>query len=237
MTGKEAWKIQRKSDAYNENEHSYASAVLWHKGQDAYLVVHGNDYTTAHRLSDGSEIWRVGDLNPQAGPKRYHPTLRFVASPGVAPDLIVIPTAKHGPVVAVKPDANGLIVDGSPHQQWRLPKDTPDVPSPLIHGGLVYLCGEDSTVGIHCVDAQTGKELYKRRLHSSLYRASAVYADGKVYFTARDGTVSVVKAGPAFELLAENKLNDVISASPVVSNGRIYLRGFEALYAIGAANK
>ena len=106
-----------------------------------------------------------------------------------------------------------------------------------IHGGLVYLCGEDSTVGIHCVDAQTGKELYNKRLHSSFYRASPVYADGKVYFTARDGTVSVVKAGPTFELLAENKLNDVISASPVVSNGRIYLRGFEALYAIGSKSK
>jgi len=65
------------------------------------------------------------------------------------------------------------------------------------------------------------------------YRASPVYADGKIYCTARDGTISVVKAGPKFQLLALNKLPDQLAASPAISNGRIYLRGFEALYAIG----
>ena len=47
-----------------------------------------------------------------------------------------------------------------------------------------------------------------------------------------DGTVSVVKAGPKFELLATNRLKDDFSASPVIANGRIYLRVFKALYAI-----
>ena len=66
------------------------------------------------------------------------------------------------------------------------------------------------------------------------YRASPVYADGKVYLTSRGGTVSVVKAGPKFELLATNKLPDEISASPAIADGRIYLRGFKALYAVGS---
>ena len=58
-------------------------------------------------------------------------------------------------------------------------------------------------------------------------------ADGKIYVTARDGTVSVVKAGPKFEVLSKNKIKDQLTASPVLSNGHIYLRGFKALYAIG----
>ena len=58
-----------------------------------------------------------------------------------------------------------------------------------------------------------------------------------VYLTARDGTVTVVKAGPKFEALAENKLPDEIAASPAVSGGRIYLRGFKTLYAIGTPGK
>jgi hypothetical protein len=43
----------------------------------------------------------------------------------------------------------------------------------------------------------------------------------------------VVKAGPKFELLAKNNLLESMSSSPVISNGRIYLRTFETLYAIG----
>ena len=113
---------------------------LWHNGKDAYLITHGNDYAIAHRLEDGSEIWRVGDLNPKA---KYNPTLRFVASPVATPDLIVVPSAKNGPVVGLKPDASGLVTAGSQFEQWRRPNNTPDVPSPLVHDGLVYLCREN----------------------------------------------------------------------------------------------
>jgi outer membrane protein assembly factor BamB len=231
-TGKDVWKVKRPSDARAENEHSYASPCLWHNDKDEYLIIHGCDYATAHRLSDGSEIWRLGDLNPK---DRYNPTLRFVASPVAVAELIVIPSAKSGPVVGVKPEARGMITTGSSFEQWRLPRNTPDVPSPLVHDGLVYLCRENGV--LICLDAKTGKEIYQQRLHGARYRASPVYADGKVYCTARDGVISVVKAGPEFQLLATNRLPDQIAASPVISNGRVYLRGFETLYAIGREGK
>jgi outer membrane protein assembly factor BamB len=232
-TGAEVWKVARKSDAVGESKDSYATPVVWHNGKEAYLVIQGNDYATAHRLSDGGEIWRVGGLNSFTG--RYDRSLRFVTSPVATPDLIVVPSAKGGPVVGVKPDARGLIQAGSPQEQWRRPKGTPDVPSPLVHDGLVYLCGERGV--LTCLDAKTGAELYSQRIHSARYRASPVYADGKVYLTARDGTVTVVKAGPKFEVLAVNKLPDQISASPAVADARIYLHAFKALYAIGPAAK
>jgi outer membrane protein assembly factor BamB len=227
-TGKEVWKVRRESDARAECEQSYASPCLWHNGQEEYLIVHGCDYATGHRLTDGSEVWRVGELNPAT---KYNRTLRFVASPVAAEDLIVVPSAKNGPVVAVKPDAKGLVAPGGEYEQWRRPHNTPDVPSPLIHDGLVYLCRESGV--LMCMDARTGKELYQQRLHPARYRASPVYADGKIYCTARDGTITVVKAGPVFEQLAVNKVHDEIAASPVISNGRIYLRGFQNLYAVG----
>jgi len=227
-TGEEVWKVARPSDGRGEGEHSYASPCLWHDGQEAYLVVHGCDYATAHRLSDGSEIWRLGDLNPK---QEYNATLRFVASPVAVADLIVVPTAKSGPVIGVKPAAKGMITAGSSSERWRLPRNTPDVPSPLVHDGLVYLCREMGV--LICLDAKTGREVYQERLHGARYRASPVYADGKIYCTARDGVISVVKAGTHFELLATNRLPDQIAASPAISNGRIYVRGFEALYAIG----
>jgi outer membrane protein assembly factor BamB len=231
-TGKEVWKVARPSDAEDESMEAYTSACLWHNDKDAYLVVLGCDYATAHRLSDGGELWRLAGLNPKA---RYQYAFRIIASPVAVPDLIVVPTARNGQVVAVKPEARGLIKPGSPSERWRKLKGSPDVPSPLIHDGLVYLCRENGV--LHCWDARTGKPLYEKALHRALYRASPVYADGKVYLTARDGTFSVVKAGPKFELLATNRLPEEFSASPAVANGRIYLRGFRNLYAIQESAK
>ena len=57
--------------------------------------------------------------------------------------------------------------------------------------------------------------------------------DGKVYITSRDGMVTVLQAGREFKVLAKNKLAGGLTASPAPSNGRIYLRTHEALYAIG----
>ena len=61
-----------------------------------------------------------------------------------------------------------------------------------------------------------------------------VYGDGKIYLTARDGVVTVVKAGREFEILASNDVEEDISASPVISNKTLYLRSYDALYAIKA---
>jgi outer membrane protein assembly factor BamB len=229
-TGKEIWKVARKSDGYGENEHSYASPCLWHHGPDAYLVTHGNDYAIAYRLNDGSEIWRAGDLNPK---ENYRPDLRFVASPVATEDLIVVPTAKSGAVVGVRPDATGLVTPGTTGEVWRMERNSPDVPSPLVVNGLVYLCRETGV--LMCLDAKTGKQLYSQRTHTERHRASPVYGDGKVYLTARDGVFTVIKVGPTYNVLATNHLEDHFTASLAISNGRIYLRGFDSLYAIGTA--
>lgn len=229
-TGKELWKVDRKSDGHSECLHSYASPCLWFRGREARLITHGNDYAIAHHLADGSEAWRLGDLNPKA---RYNSTLRFVASPVAVENLIVVPTAKNGVVVGVKPDAAGQLSAGASGEAWRLPSGTPDVPSPVVYEGRVYLCRENGV--LTCLDAATGKQLYSDRAHSQTYRASTVAADGKIYLTAKDGTVTVVQAGPELKILAKNKLPDQFTASPAIANGRLYLRGFEALYAIGTA--
>jgi outer membrane protein assembly factor BamB len=227
-TGQEIWRQKRKSDARNECEHSYASPVLYRDDQREFLLTHGCDYIVAHNLDDGHELWRCGELNPRG---KYNDTLRFVASPLAVPGLIVVPSAKHGPVLGLRPDAQGDISDSSKAHQWVRTKDTPDVPSPLVVDGLVYLNQENG--GVICMDAESGKELYHERAFSDRYRASPVYADGKIYLTARGGVVTVVKAGPEFEILSSNDMQEPISASPAISSGRIYLRSFEALYAIG----
>lgn len=228
--GKEVWKVKRDSDGRAECEHSYASVTLWKDGDKAYLISHGNDYAVAHDLKDGKEIWRVGELNGANG--RYNPTLRFVASPVATPELIVVPTAKNGPVVGVKPDASGRVNGGSPGEQWRLRQGTPDVPSPLVKDGLVYLCRENGNMT--CLDAKSGEVYYSNeRTHNARHRASPLFADDKIYIASRDGVINVLQPGKKFKVLATNRLPVQITASPVVSGGRLYVRGWETLYAFG----
>jgi outer membrane protein assembly factor BamB len=226
-TGKEVWKVERKTDASGVSREAYSSPCLWNDGKRTSLVVLGCDYATGHRLDDGGELWRLGDLNPR---EKYNTELQLISSSVATPEMLLVPTSRGGPVVAVRPGATGLIQAGGPSELWRTAKITPEVPSPLVHGGLVYLARDNGL--LHCLDARTGAEVYRRRLHADHYRASPVLAAGRIYLVARDGTVSVVKAGRTFELLAANTLDDNFTASPAVANGRLYLRGFRLLYAI-----
>ncbi len=230
-TGKQIWNQPRPSDAVDECEHSYASPILYRDAQREFLLTHGADYIVGHALEDGRELWRCGGMNPK-GRGRYNNTLRFVASPVAAEGLIVAPSAKNGPVLGLSPHAQGDITATESGHVWTMPQNTPDVPSPVIHEGWVYLCRENGNLIV--LDAKTGVRQYENRTHPDRYRASPVVADGKVYLTSRDGTITVARTGKTFEKLAENVMGESISASPAISDGTIYLRTFDALYAIRA---
>jgi len=226
-TGKEIWKHVRETSAIDECKQSYASPFLYRDSKHAYVISHGADYAIAHELDTGDEIWRCGGLNAK---DNYNNTLRFVASPVGAAGLIVVPTAKGRTVVGIKPEAKGDITGSTSAIAWVMPNRTPDVPSPVIHEGRVYLCRENGVLIV--LDAKTGDKIYEERTVKDRHRASPVIAGGKLYLTARRGTVTVVKTGSTFEILAQNDLDEPITASPVVADGTLYLRSFEALYAI-----
>jgi outer membrane protein assembly factor BamB len=229
-SGKEVWKADRPSDAEAENEHSYASAMMYHDGATKLLLTHGADFIVAHDLKDGHEVWRCGGLNRRDDPSlRYDPTLRFVASPVSVPGLIIAPSAKGHPIIAIRGDGKGDITNEADKHLWTW-KKTPDVPTPVIVDDLVYLCMENGNLTV--LEAKTGKEVYTQATHRMRHRASPVYGDGKLYLTARDGKVHVIQAGREFKVLAVNDLQEDQSSSPAISNGTIYMRTFQHLWAI-----
>lgn len=226
-SGEEAWAVPRPSDAHSECEHAYASPIVYDDGSTRFLLTHGADYSVAFDLQDGRELWRVGGLHPA---DRYDPTLRFVSSPVAADGMIVVPSAKQGFTVAVKPNGEGNITGKQEYYHWTFAV-TPDVPSPLILDDYVYLCRENGN--LICLDRKTGKQIYEERTNRFRHRASPVYADGKIYLSGRDGKVTVVQPGPEFKILAQNDIGESLAASPAISGGRIYLRTFDALWAFG----
>jgi outer membrane protein assembly factor BamB len=91
---------------------------------------------------------------------------------------------------------------------------------------------------VYALDAKTGSPVWgPTRLKSGTHSASPVLADGRVYTTNEDGMTSVFRAGPAFELLAENPLNDYTLSSPAVSQGQIFIRTAKHLFAIGTRRR
>lgn len=229
VSGDTLWAVDRKSDGRDENEHSYASPVLYRSDKAEYLITHGNDYAVGHSLATGEELWRLGGLNPKG---TYEPTLRFVASPVAVPGFVVVPTAKGRGVYCLKGDElKGDVTNNEAAFWWKRETETPDVPSPLVHDGLVYLLRESGN--LICVDAKTGKEHYNERTTADRHRASPVYADGHLYTCARNGKVSVISTGPKLSIESVNDIGEELTASPAISNGRIYLRTFKQLWAIG----
>jgi outer membrane protein assembly factor BamB len=53
-----------------------------------------------------------------------------------------------------------------------------------------------------------------------------------VYYTNLDGVVTVIKAGPKFEVLAKNELGEGIVASPAVAHGQLFIRGEKHLFCV-----
>ncbi|MEM1181244.1 MAG: PQQ-binding-like beta-propeller repeat protein [Acidobacteriota bacterium] len=233
-TGKELWKHERSTDATGECLHAYTSVVPFRDGDGDVesLLVHGADYITAHRATDGHELWRYGTLNPK---DNYNSFFRLVASPVSADGLVIAPTAKRGPVFGLRP---GAAQGGAQRVElaWKLDAGTPDVPSPILADGLVYLAGENGRLTV--LDASTGEKVYAERVHQGPHRGSPVHADGKLYLTAADGTVSVVQTGREFKVLSKNHLDaGRLAASPAISGKTIFIRTAEALFALAATEK
>ena len=222
-TGQTVWRVERPTDARAESPDSYATPALLQYDGQTEVVITGGDVVTGHDPEDGEELWRADGLNP-----RNNRSYRIVASPVVADGLIYAPTRVR-PLLALKPGGRGDVTTS--HLAWST-RNGPDVPTPVTDGTYFYIINDSGIVW--CLDAKTGEEIYgRKRLRRSTYSASPVLADGKIYITNEDGLTTVLKAGPEFEVLAENRLDDYCLSSPAISDGQIFIRTTRYLYAIG----
>jgi outer membrane protein assembly factor BamB len=222
-TGKTLWRVERPTPAQQESPDAYTTPALAQRGKQAEIVVSGGDVVTGHDPATGKELWRANGLNPT-----NDPWYRIVASPVVAGDMVYAPTRVR-PMLALRTGGRGDVTQS--HRVWSF-DNGPDVPTPVADGTHVYVVNDKGIVW--CLDARTGQAVYgPERLKPGTYSASPVLADGRVYVTNEDGLTSVFKAGPRFERLAENHLEDYTLSSPAVSEGQIFLRTASHLYAIG----
>ena len=204
QSGKTLVRMERATDAVVESPDSYTTPQIWKEGKQQELIITGGDVVTGHDPASLKELWRANVLNPGNNPMN-----RIIASAVVKDGLIYCPT-RVKPLTALRPD----------------------VPSPVTDGKYLFVANDRGI--LWCLDAKTGKEIWGgQRIKAAIYSASPVLADGKLYVTSEDGLVTVVKAGPTFEVLAENDMKEYTLSSPAISDGQIFIRTAGALYAIG----
>jgi outer membrane protein assembly factor BamB len=222
-TGKTLWKVERPTSAIRESPDAYTTPALLRYGNSVEIVISGGDCVTGHDPATGKELWRANGLNPE-----NNPFYRIVASPVVYEGVIYAPT-RVKPLLAIKAGGRGDITES--HKLWSF-QNGPDVPTPVTDGKYFYVVDDKGVMW--CLDARTGQGVWgPERVKPGTYSSSPVLADGKIYVTNEDGLTTIVKAGPKFEVLAENNLNDYCLSSPAISDGQIFMRTAQYLYCIG----
>ena len=222
-SGKTVWRQERPTEALRESPDSYTTPALLTYDGTTEIVITGGDAVTGHDPDTGRELWRADGLNPTRN-RAY----RIVASPVIADNLIIAPTRVR-PLLVLRAGGRGDVLPS--HMVWEA-ENGPDVPTPVTDGQYLYIVNDRGIVYVH--DLRTGALVYGRqRLQPGTYSASPVIADGRIYVTNESGLTSVFRAGPEFEVLAENPLDDYTLSSPAVSDGQIFIRTTQYLYAIG----
>lgn len=223
-TGQTIWRVERPTDAPHESPDNYATPLIMPVDGELQLIVSGGDYVTGHSLEDGREIWRLGGFNPN-----HERNYRTIAS-SLALDGLIFTTSRAGrPFIAFDPSGASGDVTGK-IEKWTNNLGA-DVPTPTTDGEILYVVNDRGI--LTALDPKTGEEIYPRqRLEPGTYSSSPLLADGKIYATNEDGTTVVVKAGPEFEILAVNRLDEYTLASPVAVGDEIFVRTMKHLYCI-----
>ena len=212
-TGKEAWKVKRPIQA------SWSTPVLVQAGGRTELVTNGNEHVIAYDPATGKELWRTKGVESNA-----------IHTPLVGKDLVIVTAgfpAKR--IIALRP---GDQPEGK-RVAWQYTKGTGYVLSNLLYGDYVYLSTDNGI--LTCLNASTGEVVYEggRPPKPSRFVGSAVAYNGMIAMTSEDGETFLVKAGPTFEVVRVNSIDEPVFSSAALANGRIYLRGTKHLFAIG----
>jgi outer membrane protein assembly factor BamB len=101
----------------------------------------------------------------------------------------------------------------------------------VIKNGLIYTI--DSESNLKCIDSKSGGTIYSEKLKGK-FNASPIFAAGRIYFCSTRGDIIVLKAGSVYDIIATNKLDGEIWATPAVLRNNILVRTSKFLYRIGA---
>lgn len=215
-TGEDIWRKDR-----DEPSCWATPLVVEHDGR-TQVITNGTNRVRSYDLEDGSLIWECGGQ-----------VMNVTPSPVVQGDFVYCASGYRGSALeAISLNSTGDVT-GSDNVAWSKDRGTPYIPSPLLVDGRLYFNQSNSGI-LSCLDATTGDTLMERTRLPDVHNmyASPVAASGRIYLVGRDGTTQVIEDNPELKVLATNKLNDRIDASPAMVGKHLYLRGKQNLYCL-----
>ena len=216
-TGKTIWRKDR------DEPTTWATPLIVERAEGNQVVAHGTNRVRCYDLKTGDLIWECGGQasNPIPCPVRFE-------------ESVIAMTGYRGyEIFAIPLSAKGDIT-GTDKILWHNSGDAaPYVSSPVLYKGQLYFVKGRSPV-MSSVNAKTGDIVIgETRLPGTQdYYASPVAAQDRIYFTSREGTTLVLKHGPKFEILATNRLDEPVDASPALVGKQMFLRGAKHLYCL-----
>jgi outer membrane protein assembly factor BamB len=220
-TGQEVWRTER-----NQGK-GWSTPVLVPGKDGEQLLLNGPHGVWAYDPRTGKEIWHCERHKGQDSALFGEPI------PAFDRDKLVMLSGRPGPMLGVRLGGSGDVT--KTNILWDVPrKNGRVVASPLLWKDLVYV--GDGQGYLSCNDAKTGAVLWRERVGSKPISASPVLVQEKVLFLMEDGQTFVLEPGRNFKLAATNKLGDGTDfrASPVIVDGRLFLRSQAHLYCVGA---
>jgi outer membrane protein assembly factor BamB len=222
-TGKQVWKAER------EELPSWGTPTVAATSTEPELVTNASNYIRGYDPRTGKELWRLGRSSKITAPTPIFADDKFVIASGRAPER---------PIFVVKAGARGDLTlpadkTSSDAVVWSRTGRGSYMPTPLIYDGILYVLANNGLLDAY--DLKTGEEIYRQRLPlvGSGFSASPVAADGKLYLSNEDGEMLVIAAGRKFELLATNSMGELLMATPALSEGVLYVRSAQSLFAVG----
>jgi len=202
----------------------YSSPFVLEKGGKKELILTTTPGVVAYDLATGAELWHYD----WSGNK-----LRTVASSVASGEMLFVAGGDGSGLrhfVALRLGEKGNASTAEKVWDNKRNKNMPYVPCVLAHNDHLYTVNDEGYVS--CLEARTGKEVWKERLGSGQVSASPVLIDGKIYAPDLVGKVHVVEASPTYKKLAENDLGESVSATPAVADGRLIIRGRNHLFCV-----
>lgn len=209
-TGKSRWKTARPG-VYDNWSTPVVARV---KGKSQILCL-GTKSLTGYDSSTGKVLFTVDGLERLCSP-----------TPIVRGETVYAVSGPGGANIAFD-----LATPDKPRVLWQSKKNGPFVPSAVVVGDL-YFVSDDQGIAT-CLDLKTGAERWRERITNGRMRPSPVAAGECVYFTALDGTTTVVKVSAEFEVVAKNPLGEEVAASFALSRGCVFVRGGKHMWCIG----
>jgi len=213
-TGKEIWKVSR------DEATSWSTPLVVEVNGKPQVITNATANITGYDLETGDVIWFSTGM-----------TRNVIPNPVYKNGILYVMSGFRGNALQAI-DLSRAIGDisGTDIILWEYNQDTPYTPGPVVMDGYLYFLRTNHGF-LTCLDAKTGEIKYSKEKVEGISNifSSPTGVNNRIYIAA-DGIVNVVQAGPEFNSLARNELDDTFHASPVIIGDNLILRGFKSLY-------